>query len=63
MDGIALKRNQISDNRRFGIYFFDGANGSSGGAGSMRSDYDVLWNNGTGIAVARGARPTRRSRT
>jgi hypothetical protein len=55
MDGIALKRNEISGNRRFGIYFFDGANGSSGGAGSMRSDYDVLWNNGTGIGVARGS--------
>ena len=55
MDGVALKRNQISTNRRFGIYFFDGANGSSGGAGTMRSDYDVLWNNGTGIAVARAS--------
>lgn len=53
MNGIALKRNQVHDNRRFGIDFYDGAYGK--GSGSMRSDYDVLWKNGTGILVARGS--------
>jgi Right handed beta helix region len=52
MNGIAIKRNQIHDNRRFGINFYDGAKGSSGGAGSMRSDYDLLWDNGIGIMVS-----------
>lgn len=53
MNGIALKRNQIHDNRRFGIDFYDGAYGK--GSGSMRSDYDVLWKNGVGILVARAS--------
>jgi len=53
MNGIALKRNRIYDNRRFGIDFYDGAYGA--GSGSMRSDYDVLWKNGIGILVARGS--------
>lgn len=55
MDGIALKRNQIYDNRRFGINFYDGAYGSTTGAGRMRSDYDVLWGNGIGIQVSRAS--------
>lgn len=55
MDGIALKRNQIYDNRRFGINFYDGAYGSTTGAGKMRSDYDVLWGNGIGIQVSRAS--------
>lgn len=55
MDGIALKRNTIYDNRRFGINFYDGAYGSTTGAGKMRSDYDVLWGNGIGIQVSRAS--------
>jgi Right handed beta helix region len=55
MDGIALKHNQIHDNRRFGINFFDGAYGSSTGAGRMRSDYDLIWGNGIGIQVSRAS--------
>ncbi len=55
MDGIALKHNQIYDNRRFGINFYDGAYGTTTGAGKMRSDYDVLWNNGIGIQVSRAS--------
>ena len=54
MDGINLKRNQIHDNDRFGINFYDGAYGSSIGKGKMRSDYDVIWSNGTGIMVSGG---------
>jgi hypothetical protein len=52
MDGIALKHNLIYDNLRFGIHFYDGAYGSTTGAGKMRSDYDVLWGNGIGIQVS-----------
>ena len=55
MNGIALKRNQIYDNIRFGINFYDGAYGTSSGAGTMRSDYDVLWGNGIGIQVSRAS--------
>jgi len=55
MDGIALKRNQIYDNRRFGINFYDGAYGTTTGAGKMRSDYDVIWGNGIGIQVSRAS--------
>ncbi len=55
MNGIALKRNQIYGNRRFGINFYDGAYGSATGAGTMRSDYDVLWDNGIGIQVSRAS--------
>ncbi len=54
MDGINLKRNQIYDNDRFGINFYDGAYGTSTGKGKMRSDYDVIWGNGTGIMVSGG---------
>jgi hypothetical protein len=53
MTGIALKKNVVHDNRRFGIYFYDGAYGT--GNGSMRSDYDVVYDNGIGIQVARGS--------
>lgn len=53
MTSIVTKRNRISDNRRFGINYYDGAYSSSGGAGSMRSEFDVIWGNGTGIMVAR----------
>ena len=54
MDGIALKRNDIHDNRRFGLYLFDGAHGSTAGAGTLRSDYDVYWRNGIGVMAGRG---------
>jgi hypothetical protein len=53
MTDIVLKRNLISDNRRFGINFYDGAYSSSGGAGSMRSEFDTIWGNGIGIMVSR----------
>lgn len=55
MTGIALKRNQVHDNKRYGIYFYDGAKGTTAGKGSMRSDYDVVWDNGTGILVGRAS--------
>lgn len=55
MDGIALKRNLVYGNRRFGINFYDGAYGTSTGKGKMRSDYDVIWDNGIGIQVSRAS--------
>lgn len=55
MDGIVLRRNDIHGNRRFGIFFYDGANGTAAGSGSMRSDHDVVWDNGIGIQVGRGS--------
>jgi hypothetical protein len=54
MTGILLRKNQIWSNRRFGINFYDGAYSTTGGSGSMRSEYDVIWGNGTGVMVARG---------
>jgi hypothetical protein len=53
MTSIVLKRNLISDNRRFGINFYDGAYSASGGSGSMRSEFDTIWGNGIGIMVSR----------
>jgi hypothetical protein len=55
MNGIALKRNQVHDNKRYGIYFYDGSQGTTSGKGTMRSDYDVVWDNGTGILVGRAS--------
>lgn len=55
MTGIALKRNHVYDNVRFGINFYDGAKGASAGDGAMRSDYDILWGNGIGIMVSGGS--------
>ena len=55
MDGIVLRRNHAYDNRRFGIFFYDGANGTSAAAGSMRSEFDLVWNNGIGVQVGRGS--------
>lgn len=54
MTSILLRANEISDNRRFGINFYDGAFGGSSGSGSMRSEHDLIWGNGTGVMVARG---------
>jgi hypothetical protein len=54
MDGIKLKRNDVHDNRRFGLYLYDGAHGTAAGAGTLRSDYDVYWKNGMGIMGGRG---------
>ncbi len=53
MTGVVLKRNLISDNRRFGINFYDGAYSASGGSGTMRSEFDTIWDNGIGIMVSR----------
>lgn len=55
MDGVTISRNDIHDNRRFGVFFYDGANGSSAGAGSMHMSYDRVWANGIGIEVGRGS--------
>jgi hypothetical protein len=54
MDGIALKRNDVHDNRRFGLNLYDGNQGATAGAGTLRSDYDVYWKNGMGIMASRG---------
>ena len=54
MSSIVMRKNRISANRRFGINFYDGAYSTTSGAGSMRSEYDLIWANGTGIMVARG---------
>jgi hypothetical protein len=51
MNGIVLSHNEIHDNVRFGINFYDGANGSGGASGTMQSSYDVLWGNGIGVKV------------
>jgi hypothetical protein len=54
MDGIALKRNDVHENRRFGLNLYDGSQGASSGAGTLRSDYDVYWKNGIGVMASRG---------
>jgi hypothetical protein len=55
IDGLVLKRNDVNKNRRFGLYIFDGYKGSTRGKGSLRSSYDVYWQNGIGIMVGRGS--------
>lgn len=54
MTSIVMRKNQISGNRRFGINFYDGAFSTTSGAGTMRSEHDLIWGNGTGVMVARG---------
>ncbi len=53
MNGIAITRNRMWGNRRFGLYFFDGYRGS--GAGTMTASYDRIWGNGMGVMVDRGS--------
>ena len=55
MDGVVLRRNRIHDNRRFGIFFYDGANGATAGKGAIRSEYDLVWGNGVGVQVGRAS--------
>ena len=52
MNGITVSHNAVWSNRRFGLYFFDGYNGS--GAGTLTSSYDVFWDNGIGVMADRG---------
>lgn len=47
-----VERNQVWDNRRFGLYLFDGYNGS--GSGRLTSDHNLYWDNGIGVMVDRG---------
>jgi parallel beta helix pectate lyase-like protein/S-layer family protein len=47
-----VERNEVWDNRRFGLYLFDGYNGS--GAGRLTSSRDLYWDNGIGVMVDRG---------
>jgi hypothetical protein len=44
--------NQVWNNRRFGLYLFDGYNGS--GAGRLTSSRNLYWDNGIGVMVDRG---------
>jgi hypothetical protein len=53
LDGNRLTGNRIWDNSRYGIYFYDGMYRS--GSGSMTSDHDLIWSNGTGVRVDRGS--------
>ena len=50
-----IHRNQIHDNRRFGIFFYDGATSGSIGSGAIRTQSNVIWKNGIGIQVGRGS--------
>jgi hypothetical protein len=54
MNGLAITRNQIWGNRRFGLYFLDGYRGS--GAGTATASYDLIWGNGIGVMVDRGSK-------
>jgi len=47
-----VQRNEAWDNRRFGLYLFDGYNGS--GAGRLTSSRNLYWDNGIGVMVDRG---------
>lgn len=53
LDGTVLSHNRIWSNGRFGLYFYDGANGS--GAGRVSSSYDLIWANGLGVMVDVGS--------
>ncbi len=47
-----VERNEVWGNRRFGLYLFDGYNGS--GAGRLTSSRNLYWDNGIGVMVDRG---------
>jgi hypothetical protein len=52
MTGTTIEDNEAWANRRFGLYLFDGYNGS--GAGTLTSRRNLYWDNGIGVMVDRG---------
>jgi hypothetical protein len=54
LDKVALRRNDVHDNRRFGLNLYDGAPGGDAGKGLLLSEYDIYWRNGVGVIAARG---------
>jgi parallel beta helix pectate lyase-like protein/S-layer family protein len=47
-----IEDNEVWSNRRFGLYLFDGYNGS--GAGRLTSQRNLYWDNGIGVMLDRG---------
>lgn len=54
IDQVDLRRNDVHDNRRFGLNLYDGAYGAEVARGTLLSEHDRYWRNGIGIMAARG---------
>jgi hypothetical protein len=52
ISNTVVEGNEVWANRRFGLYLFDGFNGS--GAGTLTSRRNLYWDNGIGVMVDRG---------
>ena len=53
INGVSLSWNRMWSNRRFGLYFLDGARGD--GSGKATSSHDLMWGNGMGVMVDLGS--------